>query len=121
MVKNTLARRAAEGTSLEKVTEYFSGPVGLAIAYDDPVLLAKEVLEFSKSNEKLNVTGGSIEGAACDANELKTIAALPSRDIQLSMLVGAMWAPLYKFAAVLQATVSRFVYAMESLKNKKET
>ena len=112
VVKNTLARRAVEGTSLDNVKDYFSGPVGLAIGYDDPVLLAKEVLDFIKSNEKLKVTVGSIEGAVCDPKELKTVSELPSRDVQLSMLVSAMRSPLYKLANALNATMLRIIYAM---------
>ena len=120
VVKNTLARRAVEGTSLDNTKDYFSGPVGLAIGYDDPVLLAKKVLEFIKSNEKLKVTVGSIEGTVCEPNDLKTISELPSREVQLSMLVGAMKSPLYKFANALNATMVRFAYAMEALKRSRE-
>lgn len=120
VVKNTLAKRAVEGTSLDNTKDYFSGPVGLAIGYDDPVLLAKEVLEFIKSNEKLKVTGGSIEGTVCEPKDLKTISELPSREIQLSMLVSAMQSPLYKLASALNATMLKLIYAMEALKKSRE-
>jgi len=92
----------------------------VAIGYDDPVLLAKKVLEFSKSNEKLEVKGGTIEGALCSFEELKVISDLPSREIQLSMLAGAMQSPLSNLAALMNATIIRFVYALESLKQKRE-
>jgi large subunit ribosomal protein L10 len=98
----------------------FSGPVGVAIGYDDPVLLAKKVLEFSKSNEKLEIKGGAIEGELCSFEELKIISNLPSREIQLSMLASAMQSPLSKLASLMNATLTQFVYALESLKLKRE-
>jgi large subunit ribosomal protein L10 len=95
VVKNTLAKRAAEGTPIDDAKDVFSGPVGIAIGYDDPVLLVKKVLEFSKSNVKLDIKGGVIEGGVCSPEQIKTISELPPREIQLSMLVGAMQSPLY--------------------------
>lgn len=120
VVKNTLAKIAAEGTSVSTAKDSFSGPVGIAIGYDDPVLLVKKVLEYSKTNEKLKIKGGVIEGSACTLDALKTISGLPPREVLLSMLAGVMQAPAGKFARLLNATLSRFIYAMEALKNKRE-
>jgi large subunit ribosomal protein L10 len=65
VVKNTLAKRAAEGTQLDSARDIISGPIGIAVGYDDPVLVVKKVLEFNKSNEKLEIKGGVIEGNTC--------------------------------------------------------
>ena len=119
VVKNTLAKRAAEGTPVDAAREIFSGPIGIAVGYDDPVLLAKKILDFSKKNNKLQLKGGIIEGGVCTPEQIKTISELPSREIQLSMLVGAMQSPLSKMAGLLNATLSRFIYALEALKDKK--
>jgi len=119
VIKNTLAKRAAEGTPVDVAKDIFTGPLGIAVGYDDPVLLAKKVLDFSKKNNKLEVKGGVIEGGICTPEQIKTISELPPREIQLSMLVGAMQSPLSKMASVLNATLSRFIYAMEALKDKK--
>lgn len=119
VVKNTLARIAAEGTPVGIAKEAFTGPVGIAIGYDDPVLLVKKVLEYSRTNEKLQVKGGVIEGGVCSLDALKKISELPSREVQLSMLAGVMQAPAGKFARLLNATVARFVYALEALKQKR--
>lgn len=119
VVKNTLARIAAEGTPVGIAKEAFTGPVGIAIGYDDPVLLVKKVLEYSRTNEKLQVKGGVIEGGVCSLDALKKISELPSREVQLSMLAGVMQAPAEKFARLLNATVARFVYALEALKQKR--
>ncbi len=118
-MKNTLAKRASEGTPVEAAKDTFRGPVGVAISYKDPALLAKKVLEFVKANEKLKIKGGIIEGKACETKDIKAISELPSRETLLAMFIGAMQSPLSKLVAVLNVTLVQFVYAMESLKNKK--
>lgn len=119
VVKNTLAKIASRDTEFSIAVDVFKGPVGIAIGYDDPVLVLKKVLDFTKTNEKIQVRGAVIEGKLCDKNEIKEIAELPSREVLLSMMAGAFQAPLSKLAGALNATVTSFAYAMESLKNKK--
>jgi large subunit ribosomal protein L10 len=119
VVKNTLAIRASVGTPVEAAKDSFTGPVGIAVGYDDPVLLIKKVLEFNKTNEKLEITGGVVEGSICSVDQIKTISKLPSREVQLSMLVGAMQAPASKMASLLNSTLTQFIYAFEALKNTK--
>lgn len=121
VVKNTLARIASKDTPLEVASEFFTGPVGLAIGYDDPVIVAKKVLEYAKGNEKFGITGGVVEGRLVDEATLKTVAKLPPREVQLAMLAGAFASPLTKMASLLQATVQRFGYALNALKAKKES
>lgn len=120
VVKNTLAKIAAEGTPAGAAKDSFTGPVGIAIGYDDPVLLVKKVLEYNRTNEKLQIKGGVIEGGVYSLDALEKISELPSREVQLSMLAGAMQAPAGKLARLLNATVARFVYALEALKQKKD-
>lgn len=105
---------------MEVSKDTFTGPVGVAISYDDPVFLAKKVLEFSKANEKLKIKGGIIEGRICESNEIKAISELPSRETLLVMFIGAMQSPLNKLAAALNAILAQFVYALSALKNKRE-
>jgi len=121
VVKNTLARRAADGTQMEIAKDFFSGPIGIAVGYDDPVMLVKKVLDFSKENDKFEIKAGLIEGTLCTSEQLKTISQLPPREVQLAMLASAMKSPITKLAYALHATVSRFVYALEALKRKKES
>lgn len=104
---------------MEAVKDTFAGPVGIAIGFDDPALLAKKVLEFAKGNEKLKVSGGIIEGRVCEADTIKAISELPSRETLLSTIVGTMQAPLSKLAAALNATMSQFAFAVMALKDKK--
>ncbi len=119
VVKNTLAGLASEGTPVYAARDSFRGPVGIAIGYEDPVLAAKKVLEYAKKNDKLKVGIGIIEGSVCAADELKSVAELPPRKVLLSMVAGSFKAPLGKLAGALNATLSKFVYVMEAIKNKK--
>lgn len=120
VVKNTLARIASQDTPISVAKDKFKGPVAVAIGYDDPVIAAKKVIEFSKKNEKLKLCWGVVEGKLYDASEVKAIAELPPREVLLSIMAGALQAPLSKMAGALSATVSSFAYAMNSLKTKKE-
>ncbi len=119
VVKNTLAKIAAKDTGVAAAEGMFKGPVGVAIGYDDPVLVVKKVLEFTKTNEKLRVTGAVIEGKLCEPAEVKEIAELPSREVLLSMMAGVFQAATTKMAGALSATVSSFAYAMQALEKKK--
>ena len=120
IVKNTLARIASQDTPISVAKDAFKGPVAIAIGYKDPMMTAKKVVEFSKKNEKLKLSGGVIEGRLYNVSEVKAIAALPSREVLLSMLAGVFQAPSSKMAAALAATVSSLAYAMTALKTKKE-
>lgn len=121
VVKNTLARIASADTSVSVAAEFFKGPVGVALGYDDPVTVVKQVLDFAKKNEKLKVRAGVVEGSVCSQDDLKAIASLPSRDVLLSMMAGTLQAPTSKLAAALNATVVGLAYALESLKTKKSS
>ncbi len=121
IVKNTLAKIACKDTQISVAYDVFEGPVGIAISYDDPVLVVKKVLEFKKTNEKLKVRGAVVEGKFCEQNETEEIAQLPFREGLLAMLAGVLQAPLAKMAGALSATVSSFTHAMEALKMKRES
>ena len=120
MVKNTLAGIASEGTSVSVAKDSFKGPIGIASSYDDPVLIVKKVLEYSRKNDKLKVKVGLVEGALCTADDLKAVADLPPKQILLSIMAGTFQAPLTKMACLLNATLSKFEYALEALRNKKD-
>jgi large subunit ribosomal protein L10 len=119
VVKNTLAGIATKGTHAEPLGDRFTGPVGVAISYDDPAKLTKQVLEYSKKNKKLKITCGLVENTLYDNEQLKAIAALPPRDVLLATLAGTMQAPAGKLAQLLNATVCRFAFALNALKEKK--
>ncbi len=119
VVKNTIARIASEGTSVESAKASFKGPLGVAIGYDDAVTVVREALEYAKKNEKYVVKCGVVDGMFCDTGNIKKIASLPTRPVLLSILAGTMQAPATKMAQLLSATVTRFAYAMTALKDKR--
>jgi len=120
VVKNTLAKKASGDTPVSAVQDSFKGPVGIAISYDDPVMIVKKILEYSRNNEKLKVRSGIIEGKLCTADELKAVAALPPRNVLLSMLAGALQSPLSRLYCAINATVNSFINIMNSLEDKRE-
>jgi large subunit ribosomal protein L10 len=120
VVKNTLARIAAEGTPMASAREAFSGPVGVAVEFEDAARLAKAVLGFAKKNEKLVVKGGVVDGTYYDPKQLDAISKLPSREVMLGIMAGTLQAPATKMAQLLAATVARFGFAMTALRDKRE-
>jgi large subunit ribosomal protein L10 len=103
VVKNTLARRAAEGTGLAGLKDHFVGPIGIAIGYDDPVAPAKVLQEFSKTQQKLELKVGMLDGKLLKQADIKALATLPSLTQLRSMIVGLLQAPASRIARVLQA------------------
>jgi large subunit ribosomal protein L10 len=119
VVKNTLARIASSETPAAVAKEHFTGPIGVAITYGDPAAAIKSVLEYSKKNEKLKVNVGVMDGTLYGLDDLKKIADLPPREVLLAQMAGTFKAPTSKLARLLQATVVRFAYAMNALKDKR--
>lgn len=103
VVKNTLARRAAEGTGLEGLKDYFVGPIGIAIGYDDPVAPAKVLQEFSKTQQKLELKVGMMDGKLLKQADIKALASLPSLNALRGKIIGLIQAPASRIVGVLQA------------------
>ena len=119
VVKNTLAIRAADGTSAEKLKGYLEGPTGVVLGYDDPVTPAKVLMEHIKKQEKLKIRVGLVEGSIANIDQLKAVASLPSRNELLSQMAGTFQAPASQMARLLYATVARLGYALTALQDKK--
>ena len=123
VVKNSLAVRAAEGTSLLPVVSLFKGQVAVVIGYDDPVLPAKILRDFikhEKCDEKILWRGGVIEGKALEPAQLIATADLPSKEVLLSMLLSAMQGPLRGMAGVLQGILRGFAAVLLAIQDKKK-
>lgn len=102
VTKNTLARRALDGTPFASIAPLFKGPTAIAFS-KDPAAAPKVVTEFARKNEKLQVVGGGLGGALLDAASVRALAELPSLDELRGRLVGLLNAPASRLAAVLQA------------------
>jgi large subunit ribosomal protein L7/L12 len=114
-VKNTIARKAAEGTTIAVAAEAFEGPVALTLGYADPVLPMKVLRAFTVKNEKLRIRAGVVEGRACDPAQVAAIASLPSREVLLGQLVNRLNAPVARLAQVLQALPASFARAVSAV------
>ena len=102
VLKNTLARRAVAGTPFEVVSAGMVGPLIYGFS-EDAVAAAKVITDFAKGNDKLVIMGGAYAGKALDANGVKALAAIPSRDVLISQIAGLLKSPIQRFAAVLSA------------------
>jgi large subunit ribosomal protein L10 len=112
--KNTMMRRAAEGSDVESIVEYFVGPTALAISYGDPVGLARALVNYAKQHQAFELRGGLLEGRAIDPAEVETLATLPSLDQIRAKLVGLIQAPAGKMARVLCAPAGQLARVVEA-------
>ena len=100
--KNTMMTRAFEGTDYEQLKDLLNGPSALAVSTEDPAAPARVLCKFAKTNNKLELKGGVIEGKLYDAAALQEIAKIPSRDELLSKLLGSIQSPIANFARVVK-------------------
>jgi large subunit ribosomal protein L10 len=119
VLKNTLARRAVEGTPFAGLSQHMKGPLVYGIS-PDAVATAKVLNEFAKANEKLVIRAGAMENAVISAKEVTALASLPSRDELLAKLLGTMQAPIAKFARTLNEVPSRFVRTLAAVRDKRQ-
>lgn len=119
VLKNTLTRLAVKDTEYEVLEKFFEGPVAAAFTVGDPMVVAKELVAFSKGNPSLQIKGGYMEGKVLEAADVKGIAALPSREILLSKLVGSLCAPLFGLSGVLSGSYRKLVYALHAVADAK--
>ena len=106
VLKNTLARRAVAGTPFEVAQETMVGPLIYGFS-DDPVAAAKVISDFAKTNDKLIVRGGAYAGKALNADGVKALASIPSREVLISQIAGLLKSPIQRMAGVLAALVEQ--------------
>jgi large subunit ribosomal protein L10 len=119
VLKNTLARRAVQGTPFEKLADQMSGPLAYGVS-DDPVSAAKLLHGYAKENDKLVIKGGAIPGQVMNAKEVGNLASLPSREELLAKLMGTMQAPVATFVQTLNQVPSKFVRTLAAVRDMKE-
>ena len=101
VVKNTLARRAVEGTEFECMQDTLKGPILLAFAKDDPGAAARVIRDFAKEHDALQAVSLSVGGQLLPASDLKRLAELPTLDQARAMLLGVMMGPMTKLVRTL--------------------
>ena len=99
--KNTMVKRAVEGTEFEGVVKDLEGTNAFAISKDDATAPARIVANFAKKAEKLEIKAGVVEGNYYDAKGMTAIANVPSREVLLGKLLGSIQSPITNFARVI--------------------
>ena len=120
VVKNTLARRAFEGTDFECMSDAMVGPLVLAFSQEDPGAAARVISGFAKENDKLVVKLVSISGQLLDAGDIKRLASMPTKDQAISMLMSVMNAPVGKLARTLNEVPSKLVRVIAAVRDQKD-
>jgi large subunit ribosomal protein L10 len=118
VVKNSLTRLAVKDAGLEELTDLIDGPTAIAFVRGDPVSGAKRLVEQARRFPVLEIRGGFAEGRVLTADQVRSMAALESREVMLAQLAGVAKSQLTTTAWALQALQSRFVGLMEALKAK---
>ena len=99
--KNTLVKRAIQGTEYEALAEILEGPSGFSFSYDDATAPARVLNESIKEYKKMEFKGGIIEGEYYDKEGVQQIASVPSRDVLISKFMGSIQSPIANFARVV--------------------
>ena len=118
VLKNKLVKRAVENTPFSSLSEDMVGPLVFGIS-DDPVAAAKVLNDFAKENDLFVIKSGAMPNERLDANAIKALASLPSREELLAKLLGTMQAPIAKFVRTLNEVPTKFVRGLAAVRDQK--
>lgn len=121
VTKNSVLRRAAEGSVVAGIAEYFTGPTAVAISYGDAAGLAKILEEFAKDHEVFELKGGLLNGAVVGRKEIATLATLPSLDVLRGRLAGLLLAPATKLARLLNEPAAQLARLLDARSKQGDT
>lgn len=120
VVKNRLLKLACQDTETESLREHFVGPCAITIAHDDIVAPAKVLVDFSKTEKKLELKVGQVSGKLMDVDGIKRLAELPGRDELLSQALSAMIEVPSSFVRVLNGVVVSLLNVLKAIEDTKE-
>ena len=120
VAKNTLVRRAVEGTDFECLSEGLVGPLLFAFSVEDPGAAARLIKDYAKENEQLIAKLVAFNSTLYDVTELERLASLPTKEQALSMLMGTMKAPIEKFVRTLAAPHTKMVRTFAAVRDSKQ-
>ena len=120
VAKNTLVRRAIEGTEYECMQESLTGPLLFAFSMEDPGAAARLVKDYSKDDDLLVTKLVSVGGQLYDASELERLSSLPTYDQAIAILMGVMKAPIEKFVRTLAEPHGKLVRTVAAVRDAKE-
>ena len=118
--KNTLVRRAIDGSEYQPLSEYLSGPSALTFVQGDISAVAKALRDFARANPLLVIKGGLADGSLLTSADLAALADLPPREVLLARLAGALAAPMEQMAGLLQALPRNLAYGISALIEQRE-
>ncbi len=121
VVKNSLTERAADQTGAEYLKPLLQGPTALTFVHGDAALAAKAIADYARATQLLPFKGGSMDGAALDADQIRSISRLPSREVLYGQLVGVVASPISGLVRTLNALVGGLAIALEQVREKKES
>lgn len=121
VIKNTLARRAAQAAGVSALESELKGPIAIAFGYEDLSVPSKLINDFVRTTRlKLDIMGGLVEGRVFSSEQVKQLADMPSRETLIAQLAGAMQSPLAQLAGALQQPLSMLASALEQYQKKLE-
>ena len=121
VVKNTLARRAAEAAGYPALKDDLKGPVAIALGYDDLSIASKLINEWVRTTRlKLDVVGGIVEGRAFSPDQIKQLADLPSRETLIAQLMGTLQSPVAQLVGIMQTPLQQLLGTLNAYKTKLE-
>lgn len=121
VVKNTLARRALEGTEFSCMSDGLVGPMVLAFSLESPASVGRVFRDFVKDHDKLQVKVIALGGKLLDPTDLKALASMPTRDEAISMLMAVMKAPVEKLARTLAAPSTKLVRTLVAVRDARQS
>jgi large subunit ribosomal protein L10 len=119
VVKNTLGRRAVEGTPLESLKDSFVGMSAIAYSPQDPVGIAKVLSKFAKENPQLTFKAGVVEGRAINVKDIDALASMPSKEELISKLMFVVNAQAQRLATVIQAVPRNLAVVINEIAKQK--
>jgi large subunit ribosomal protein L10 len=118
--KNTLVKRAIDGGEYQPLSDYLTGPTALTFVDGDVSAVAKALKDFARANPLLVIKGGLADGTLLSSADLSALADLPSRDVLLARIAGALAAPMQQMAGLLQALPRNLAYGISALIEQRE-
>jgi len=120
VAKNTLVRRAVEGTEYECMQDSLTGPLLFAFSMEDPGAAARLVKDYSKDHDKLIAKLVAVGGELYGASELERLSSLPTYEQALAILMGVMKAPIEKFVRTLAEPHAKLVRTVAAVRDAKQ-
>ena len=118
--KNTLFKIAAKDTQVDLLKDQFVGQNAVVMAYEDPVAVAKALVDFAKENEVITIEGGVLNGKVIDAKGVEALSKLPTKEVLIAQLLSVMLGPHRGLVQVLAGIPRKFLYALNAIKEQKE-